>query len=154
MATRNKRRKKPLQNESVPTSDIPNNQSQLQQLVRQEVRTELYQGLVPHPDTIAKFEKLYPGAAQFFFEEVEKQTNHRISMETKVVESNIQNEKRGSWFAFIITMTALIGGFILVGLGYKVSGVITAVGGLAVLVGVFITGKVMSIKQLQQKRNQ
>lgn len=35
-----------------------------------ELRAELYQGILPHPDLIKKFEELYPGAAKFFFDEI------------------------------------------------------------------------------------
>jgi uncharacterized membrane protein len=129
----------------------PNNM-ELKQVIRSEVRAELYQGLVPHPDIIAKFEKLYPGAAAFFFEEVQKQTDHRIFMEKRALDSNVESEKRGSIFAFIITMTALTGGFGLIILGFEVVGVIAAVGGLSALVGVFITGKIISVRQLRHKR--
>lgn len=126
--------------------------TKLKRFVLETVRTELFQGVMPPPEMIEKYEKLFPGAAKFFFTEVEKQTNHRIEIEKKVVDSNIRNEKRGSWFAFIITMSALIGGFTLTAFGFKIYGVITAVASLFSLVGVFISGKLISVKEIKNKK--
>jgi uncharacterized membrane protein len=125
-----------------------NNPAQLKQT---EVKAVLYQGLIPHPDILKEFEKLHPGATKFFFSEIEKQTNHRISMENKAMDSNIRSEKRGSLFAFIITFSTIIGGFILTGFGFNVTGIITSIAGLATLVGIFITGKIISVKQIKNK---
>ncbi len=144
----------PLPNSPKPViQPIPNGQIKeiaqlIRQEVRQEIRQELFSGPMPPPQLIREYDQMYPGAARFFFEEVQKQTDHRINIETRVVESNIRNERRGSWFAFIITMTALVGGMALFSFGIDTAGIILAVGALGTLATVFITGKLLSKKRL------
>lgn len=94
---------------------IPEDQldRKLEQKVEKFVRLEMYKGPMPTPEQIEKYEKLYSGAAKFFFKTVEKQVNHRIEMESHVIKSNSESEKRGSWFGFIIAMSAIAAGVLL-----------------------------------------
>ena len=64
----------------------------------------------------------------------EKQSSHRESLEAMVIGGNLASQVRGSYFAFIICMVAIIFGFVLIEQGRNVSGlvaIITAVGGIA-----------------------
>ena len=115
------------------------------------IQSEAYSGPIPSPRMLQEYEQLYPGAAKDIFEQFKKQTDHRISVENRVIDSNIKNERRGSWFAFIITMTAIVGGIALTFSGMDGAGVIVASGGLASLVAVFITGKLVSIEHMRRK---
>jgi uncharacterized membrane protein len=125
---------------------------QLQNVVRQVVLQQLYQGPLPHPDMLAKYETLYPGASKLLFDQFQEQGKHRMQLENRVIESNIKNSRLGQWMGFSICMVALLGGVILVCFGIRLEGIIAAVAGLAVLVGVFVTGKFTGQKEIKAKR--
>jgi uncharacterized membrane protein len=125
---------------------------QLANAVRQVVLQQLYQGPLPHPDMLAKFEALYPGASKLLFEQFKAQGDHRMEIENKVIEGNIRSSRLGQWMAYSICMTALVGGGILVCFGIRTEGLIASVAGLGILVAVFITGKLSGQKELKAKR--
>jgi len=133
-----------------PKIEVP--QNELQQLVRKEVRAELFQGPMPHPDHLAKYENLYPGAAKLLFGLLEKQTNHRINLEKGVVASNIVNEKRGQIFAFILCLAVIGGGIALAIMDKHITGFASILSGLGTIVTVFIVGKRRERKELARKR--
>jgi len=110
------------------------------------------QGPLPSPEILAQYETLYPGAAKQIFDQFKDQSNHRMALENKVINSNISNSRLGQWMGFTICMTALIGGGILAIFGIKVEGIIIAAAGLASLVTVFVTGKFTGQKELRAKR--
>jgi uncharacterized membrane protein len=81
----------------------------------------------------------------------ERQSAHRESLEAKVVAGNIANQARGSIFAFIICLVALIGGFTLIATGKSASGLAAIISSLGALAGVFIYGKYQQRKERQAK---
>jgi DNA replication protein len=64
------------------------------------VLQQLYQGPLPHPDMLAKFETLYPGASKLLFEQFKAQGDHRMEREKKVIEGNIRSSRLGQWMAY------------------------------------------------------
>lgn len=65
-----------------------------------------YLGPLPPPDVLAEYERVRPGAAEFFFRSLETQMQHRQALETKLVDAGISNEKVGMWLAFMIVVIA------------------------------------------------
>ena len=55
-----------------------------------------------------------------------------------MVRGNIKSQNQGSWFGFIVSMTAVIGGIYLIAIGKQVSGLATIVANLAALAGIFV----------------
>jgi hypothetical protein len=63
----------------------------------------------------------------------EKQGAHREALEARVINGNVANQTRGSYFAFILSLVAIIGGFVLIEQGKDAEGlaaIITSVAGL------------------------
>lgn len=87
----------------------PNNTTNKSLGVRMS-RAEFFSGPLPHPDTLQKYEQICPGAANRIIKMAEGQTNHRQKLESRVVDSNIRNERKGMHYSFILT-----GGFMLIG---------------------------------------
>lgn len=73
-------------------------------------KREIFSGPLPHPDTLEKYEKTCPGAANRIIKMAESQTNHRQKLEFKFMDSNVKNERLGMNYSFII-----VGGFMLMG---------------------------------------
>ncbi len=143
------KRKPPRQYVQIPEEQL---EQTLEEKVERHVQMEMFKGPIPSPEKMEKYEHLYPGAVKFFFETLKNQTNHRIELEKKVIGSNIKSERRGSWFGFIIAMTAIIGGIVLALLDKKTGGIAAIISGLSSLVIVFIVGKVHSKKEINQKK--
>lgn len=71
------------------------------------VRRSMFAGPLPHPDILAAYESIVPGAAEQILGQAERQTAHRIEMESTVVTSGVAAQRRGQWMAFVLG-----GGFI------------------------------------------
>lgn len=80
-----------------------------------------------------------------------KQTNHRIELENKVVESDISIAKRGQVFAFVIAAVTIGFGFVLILKDKNGAGIAAIVTALAALLGVFIYGKNSQRKERIEK---
>lgn len=98
--------------------------------IRLEKR-ESYSGPLPHPSILDRYEQTLPGAADRIIKMAENQSAHRQEIERKVVSSNINNEKLGMHFAFIITSIIVVASVFLIYVNRQITGFIT-------LVGVFI----------------
>lgn len=122
------------------------------QIIAQSVSIER-SGFLPAPEDLEQYEKLYPGMTKILMDEFQKQTSHRIKMESMVVTSGIQNMQRGQIFAFIIALVVIFGGFALVFVGKNIFGLAAILGALATLIGVFIYGNISKRKERLQKYN-
>ena len=82
----------------------------------------------------------------------EQQSGHRISQETKKLDSGIASEKRGSWFAFIICMFVIAVGAAFIWAGKSIPvGTAAIFSSLAYLVWSFQYARRGQRKELAQK---
>ncbi len=81
----------------------------------------------------------------------ERQGAHRESLEARVVAGNVASQARGSIFAFIICLVALVGGFTLIAVGKSADGLASIISSLAALAGVFVYGKYQQRKERLDK---
>jgi uncharacterized membrane protein len=117
--------------------------------------TSFYAGpVLPSPEELGKFENIIPQGADRIFEWVVKQSENRMAMERAVVFSNISKESRGQWMAFIICLTVILIGGLLVYSGRDVQGFSLILGPLLLLAGAFITSKVKGRRELTRKRSE
>ncbi len=75
---------------------------------------EFFQGPIPRPETIERYNAVYPRAAEIIFTNLEKQTNHRIEMERKHLISSLRCRSFGSGAAFIVVLLFFGMGFYLI----------------------------------------
>jgi len=99
-----------------------------------------YQGPLPPASELAKYEEIIPGGADRLIASVEQQSAHRQEIEKKVIESDIENSRRGLNYGLIIGLASVIGGCACVMTGHEVGGTIIGGSGLTGLVGVFVYG--------------
>ena len=69
-----------------------------------------------------------------------KQSDHRMALENKVIDSGIRNSARGQIFAFILAMLTIVIGAALIFFNKDAVGIAAILGALATLVGIFIYG--------------
>lgn len=110
-----------------------------------------YSAPIPPPQMFEEYDRVLPGSAERILSMAEKQTIHRISLEEKVVSSNINKESLGMWMAFLITMTAIIGGIIIILDDKSAAGLQIIITSLVILVGIFIYGRHSQMKERKEK---
>ena len=106
---------------------------------------------LPDPDDVAKFEDLFPGATKVIFDQYQKQGDHRRSIERKVVDGNVTQQKWAPIYGSIIVLAALGAGVFLITEGYDVSGLAAIITALAAPVAVFLGGRVMQYVERREK---
>ena len=95
-----------------------------------------YEGPLPHPEHLEKYEEIMPGASDRVFTMLEKEQDHRHASHNEFVTCVVSRERWGQIFGFILGIAALCVTLILALNGYPISGV-----GL----GVVIVGALISI---------
>lgn len=122
--------------EEADWEDLPESARETFSRVRMEKYS--YKGIVPPPHMLQQFEDVVEGSAKQIMEDAHRQLEHRHEMERKEIDSVVGIEKRGQIFAFVITMTIVLGGLGLIFTDKGVAGFALLIPGLASLAGVFI----------------
>lgn len=115
------------------------------------VEVSRFSGPLPHPEDLAKYEQVLPGAADRIIRMAEQQAAHRQSLEKAAILSSVTMQKWGLGSAFVLAMTAIGGGICLSLKGMSGAGLTAIISALAALVGVFVYGKSEQKKELKEK---
>ena len=118
-------------------------------LLRQE--THHFSGPLPHPSVLAKYNEVIPNGAERIMAMAERQSAHRERIEARVVDGNVASQTRGSYFAFIILIVTILGGFFCLYEGKNIVGLSTIIGSLGGVVGVFFYSKREQRKERVEK---
>lgn len=98
----------------------------------------VYAGPIPPASELKKYEEVLPGSADRILKMAEKQSAHRQGMEERMLDNSIKSERIGQCLGFAVFTLAIIAGFVLILLGKDGIGLLTALGSIAALVGLFI----------------
>ena len=96
------------------------------------IKSQMYSGPLPHPDMLAKYEEIEKGTASRIIKMAENQSEHRQTIEKRVIQANIQNENTGMFLAFFMTITIILASAFLVFSGKDVSGLVMLFSGLGI----------------------
>jgi Predicted membrane protein (DUF2335). len=107
--------------------------------------------LLPPPDGLERYEKLYPGVTKALVDAYVKQTDHRIDVEKQIVSANTKRMLRGQILGFIISLGVLGISTLLLLKGRDVQGFTALVIAMGGLVMSFITGTYRSNKRDEDK---
>jgi uncharacterized membrane protein len=110
-----------------------------------------FSGPLPPPEVLAKYSDIIPNGAERIMAMAERQSTHRETLETKVIDSNIKNQARGTLFAFILCLVTMLGGLGLIALGKDIGGLGTIITALVSLAGLFIYGRIEQRKERIEK---
>lgn len=110
-------------------------------------------GPLPSPETLSEYSLLIPDGADRIMKMAEKQLEHRMYMEKKVVGGQMTQSNIGQVFAFLIGIAALSASTYCIVSGYELSGSALGLGGLTGLVTAFIKGRDNQQKSLVEKRS-
>ena len=97
-----------------------------------------FKGPLPPPEVLGNYEKILPGAAERILSMAEKQSNHRQSMEKRIIYSETFQAKLGMVFAFLIVIVALTAGLLLTLNNRPVGGLVSLIAAVGVIVSTFI----------------
>lgn len=146
---------------SIP-SELPSELKEILKKIPEKDRTKVlkeyfcvesvsYQGILPHPEHLAKLNEIIPNGADRILILTENQSNHRINIESKVISSQIRQSATGQWMAFALVIMAFGLTYLLAISGHDVvAGTIagTTIVGLA---ATFLYGKLGQKKELKEK---
>lgn len=111
-------------------------------------------GPLPDPETFSQYAQLIPNGADRIMIMAERQSEHRMQMEKKVIGGQLLQSNIGQFLAFLIGLAAIGGGVYCVTTGHEIGGSILGVGGLTGLVTAFIQGRKRQTINLAQKQVQ
>lgn len=125
-----------------------------QQIIKSLVVTmhKTHTGPLPDPETLTAYSAIIPNGAERIMQMAEKQLDHRMKMENKVVGGQLRQSNLGQILAFLIGLAALGAATYCIVSGYEWSGGILGVSGLTGLVTAFIKGRSQQEKSLEEKR--
>jgi uncharacterized membrane protein len=98
------------------------------------------------------YERIVPGCAARIIDQFEQQTAHRHDIEKRVVRSNVFCQKFGAISGFILGMSGMATGAFLLYIGRNGAGLTTFLSTVGTLTGVFVYGKQIQRKELEEKR--
>jgi len=116
-------------------------------------QTESRVDILPPPDEIERYEKLYPGVTKVILDTYVKQVEHRISIERTVIEGDNKRASRGQVMAFILGFIAIGGGVILIHNGKNVEGLASIISALGIMLTAFFGGAILRRIERTAKNN-
>jgi uncharacterized membrane protein len=144
---KNQRESSPTANNPVspvgrPITDLsPGEESRkLLQISRQQEVTQSFSGPLPPPLVLREYNAILPGLAERIVAQAEQQTEHRIRLETRVVNADISKSWAGLICGLVVSLACIGSGVTCVLYGHDWAGTTIATGAVVGLVSTFIYG--------------
>lgn len=138
--------------EKVILEAVPKDKKEMVERALTVIRSEIYSGPIPSPESFEKYEKVLPGAADRILKMAERQQEHRMSLEKEAVGSQVRQGKRGQVFGFVIFFICIaVAIFFAVKLDMKTFASVFLTGTMVAVIGLFITGKSIMRNDLRSK---
>ena len=126
--------------------------AKVRKVVVQAIREE-FNGPIPHPDIMEKYERILPGSTDRIISMAEKQAAHRQAMEEIMFKSEARDGLLGVIFAFLLGIGCLVACVIVVCLVPKNAGAIASAFLGVTGIGSITTSFIRSTRQGKQKDN-
>ncbi len=144
---KNQRESSPTANNSAspagrPTADLPPGEEsrKLLQILHQREITQSFSGPLPPPLVLREYNAIIPGLAERIVAQAEQQTEHRIRLETRVINADILKSWAGLICGLIVSLTCIGSGVTCILYGHDWAGTTIATGAVVGLVSTFIYG--------------
>jgi uncharacterized membrane protein len=132
---------------SVPQPiDLPRVTAQLAQ-----IRASLFAGPIPTPEMLRGYEEICTGAAGRILGNWEKQTDHRIECEKKVLADDSWRSWAGLWAGLVIALVCVGCGTAAILCGHDAAGATVATATVVALAGVFVYGSTIRKKERAER---
>jgi uncharacterized membrane protein len=94
----------------------------------------------PPPTVLRQYEELVPGCVAEIFKVANEQSRHRMALEAKVTDSDIERSRHGLWGATWVASLIVVAGIVAILAGHPGAGATIIGVDLTSLVGVFVYG--------------
>lgn len=121
--------------------------------IQARFKGEYFSGPIPPPNLLERYNEVVSNGAERILAMAEKQSAHRESLETKVVDANLKSQRRGQTQAFIVALAVILGGIYIMAKGYSGWGFAAIITSLASLVAIFAIGKREQRNERVEKSN-
>lgn len=122
-------------------------------VVRQELRSELHIGPLPHEKTLEAYERIVPGSARMIFTNFEEQGTHRRQLERYALVSGTYRSFAGLACGLTVTLSFLVIGYLLIKGGHGWEGTVLGTVDLVGLVAVFVYGnRVLRAERIERSK--
>ncbi|HEY6803127.1 MAG TPA: DUF2335 domain-containing protein [Pyrinomonadaceae bacterium] len=108
---------------------------------------------IPPPNLLRQYNDIIPDGADRLFTMVEVQSTHRIELENIVIKGDDRRADRGLLTGFVIGILMLCLSFVLVMSGHDLAGTIFGTVDLLGLIGTFVYGRAIKMKELQKAQS-
>jgi hypothetical protein len=109
------------------------------------------QGPLPPPAEMEKFEALYPGVTKLVFDNFIRQSNHRMTLETTVIEGDNKRANIGQIVSAALAFLGIITGSILTYLGKDVVALSLIFTSIGTLLTAFYGGAILRKFEREKK---
>jgi len=99
--------------------------------------------ILPPPDELERYERIYPGTGKIILDSYVAQVNHRMGLESSVITSDNKRANRGQVISAILAFLCIISGSILTYLGKNVVGLSLILGSIGTLLTAFYGGAIL-----------
>lgn len=110
-----------------------------------------FSGPLPPPGALEKYNQIIPNGAERIMVMAEEQSKHRKTLEAKALNTDSRNSLLGIIFAFVLGLTTIVVGAIIILKDYVYPGTIMGSAGLVGLVSAFIYGTRSRRKERENK---
>lgn len=116
--------------------------------------SKFHSGPIPSPEELAEYNNVIPNGAERIFNQFEKQTDHRIKQENRVILHDLIQAYCGLFFGFIVVMSALYFSYLLIEGGKNTEGSVFAGGTIVSVAASFVYGIRQKNRHLKESSKQ
>ena len=141
---------RPISSES-PSPDEPRSpeQAQIRQIVAQVAQH--FSGPLPPPDVLVRYNDAVPNGAERIIAMAERQAEHRMGLEKRVITADIWRSYVGVVAGLIVALAFLYASYRLIDDGRELPGTLLATFDIVSLVGVFVYGTISQRQERQER---
>ena len=100
-----------------------------------------FSGPLPPPESLNGYERILPGSATRILKMAEQNAENRLSLNNKIVESDILRSNRGQVLGFVLSIFFIVAAIGCAYLNQPFPATILGVGGFSSIVSIFVLGR-------------
>jgi uncharacterized membrane protein len=113
---------------------------QQRRLIQAQVEASVTSGPLPPPEVLIRYNEAVPNGAERIMVMAEKQNDHRIKQEAKVIDEDIRRQRWGLALGFIVALAGLAAASYISVYASPIAGAVVAALDLGGMVGAFVYG--------------
>jgi uncharacterized membrane protein len=106
-----------------------------------------FSGPLPPPQMLEKYDQVSPGAAAIIIAMVQKQQEHRMSLEKQVIDSDVSRSRQGLYAGWSTAVLFALCATYLVSIGKSIEGTVLGTSIIVALVSIFVRGSTERSKE-------